>query len=236
MAKPLRDNWDSDGGSSGPEAVSWKTANPGDVFTGIAVAPEPVTAPNKGYAVSQRNGKSSLNRGVGAPQGPLFWRPSTMEKGGPVHADEYYRNGGREEDMEGVSMHVLTLVTDYKNKEYFSGKAHERASENPEFVDDGLRRYFIDGPDIPTKFEDALKAAGMKRGLLAGSRVAIRLDRREPNKSGQEGETNRFSVKIEAPTPETLKVAEAYAAEVKAGASSAGVQDNWAKSDEPPPF
>jgi hypothetical protein len=236
----LRDDWDdSEGGAAGPEAVSWKYSDPGDVFTGIILPPAPIAAPKKGYEVKQRRGKGR-DKTAGAPQGLLVWPPQSDPNRGPMTEAEFARAHGDAalKEAQGVPMKVLTVLTNFRAKEFFSGKAKERANENPEFVDDGLRRYFIDGPDIPTKFNEALKALG-QRATLPGMQFSVRLDKREPNKGGNEGETNRFSVKIEMPTPETLAVVDRYVAEAKAAAPAASLGDDpWAtpatpKSEDP---
>jgi hypothetical protein len=231
----LRDDWDdSEGGAGGPEAASWKFSKPGDVFTGIVLPPAPLTAPAKGYEVKQRRGKGR-DQTAGAPQGLLVWPPQSDDNRGPMTEAEFARAHGDAalKEAQGVPMKVLTVMTDYRGKEFFSGKAVERALENPEFVDDGLRRYFIDGPDIPGKFNEALKALG-QRATLPGMRFSVRLDKREPNKGGNEGETNRFSVNIEKPTDETLALVAKYVAEAKTTAPAANVGDDpWATPATP---
>jgi hypothetical protein len=234
MARELRDDWDDDGGGGGFPAISWAHARPGDSITAIALPPKPLTDPTKGYEIKQRSGKSSLNKGRGAPEGPLWFRPRSMPKGGPILADEYRREGGTEDDMSPVPMKIVPLSTPWRNMEYFSDRALESAKEQDGFADNGLRRLFVDGLDITAKFAEALKTAGM-RGLPSGATLTVTLDRREPNKD-VEGHTNRFSVKIDPPTPDTLKVVDAFVRESRGSETDLKETSSPIAQGEEPPF
>jgi hypothetical protein len=235
----LRDDWDDEGGSIGPEAVSWKFASKGDAFDGIVVPPNPLTQPAKGYELKQRRGKGR-DKSKKAVQGLLVWPPQSDENRGPMTEAEYARAYGDAalkealDNFQGVPMKVITLITGYKAKEFFSGKAKDRAADNPEFVDDGLRRLFIDGPDLPSKVDAALKVVG-KRGLAPGMRVQVKLVEREENKGGNEGETNRFAVMIALPTPETMALVDKYIVEAVTVAESDPIEDPWAADSSAQP-
>lgn len=229
MARELRDEFEENGGGGAP-AVSWFNSSPGDEFTGIVVPPKPLTDPAKGHEIRQRFGQSSLDKSDGAPSGLLYFRPRGMEKGGPILADEYYRNGGTEDEMTPVPLTEVTCVTDYRAKEFFSGPALQRAEDDENFTDTGLRRLIIDGPDLPQVFREALAKIRVRK-IEPGSRITCRLDKREPNK-GSKGSTRRHSITITPPTPDTKRLVEAYVSEAKGTAQNAPA----AAHDEEPPF
>lgn len=239
MAQDLYDEYgDNAGAEGGPPVVSWKFSEPGEPtarFTGIIVPPDPINEPAKGHRpVADRNKDGAR---VWPPRVGYIPKPGVNPKA-PISADEYLSlTGGDDSEMREVSLTELTLVTGYTNKEFMSAPKRAAAREDPEFVDNGMRRFLKDGKDVPAKFDAALKAIKATRPL-PGQRFTIELIAREPN-VGKEGETRRHTIRFEPPTPETMKVVEAYIAAAKSGEASQGVEDPYASTGsapEEPPF
>jgi hypothetical protein len=238
----LRDDWDDEGGPQGPEAVSWKYHNPGDIFTGVVVPPNPLTAPDKGYVIQQRRGKGRDKR-KDAKTGPLVWPAASDENRGPMTENEFARAFGDDalKTADGVVIKVTTLVTNHTNQEFFGIKSKDRARElGDAFVDNGMRRLFIDGVDIPEKVRGELDRIG-QRAIVPGMTISVKFDKREPNKGGAEGETNRFLVRIDLPTEETKALVAKHITEAKSTEGSARLDDPWAggtggNDSSPSPF
>lgn len=235
----LYDEWENDGGGGAP-VVSWKGIDPGDAldtFTGILLPPNPLTEPGKGYQPVVDKNKDG-NR-VWPPEVGYNPPPNVNEKA-PISERLYKKiTGGDTEDMRYVTITELTLMTQYANGEFFSGPRKKAAREDPEFVDDGLRRIFIDGADLPGKFKEAVKRL-RSRGPQVGQRLTIQLVNREAN-VGKEGEKKIFKVTLEAPTPETMAIVQAFIAEAKSADENAGAVDEWASAtpaaeEVAPPF
>ena len=239
MAQELYDEYENEGGQGGPPVVSWKFSEPGettDTFTGIIVPPDPINFPAKGHRAAidrNKDGARVWPPKVGYKPGPDVKNPKA-----PISESAYLAiTDGDDSDMRYVTLTELTLVTNYSNKEFMSAPKRAAAREDPEFVDNGMRRFLKDGADVPAKFDAALKAIKAVKPM-PGQRLTIVLTGREPN-VGKEGETRRHAITFEPPTPETLKVVADYCAVARAAFVAGDVEDEYASdkvSTEQPPF
>lgn len=240
MADELYDEWANEGGGGAP-VVSWKYSDVGDstndTFVGIIVPPKPLIEPEKGYEIIGDRNKEG--RRVWPPKVGYTPKPG-VKPDAPISENQYLQIVGNTTDMRVVSLTCLTLMTEYRNKQFFSGPQKTRALENEEFKDDGVRRFIVDGADVPPKFKAAVKAIRAK-GPQNGQRFTIQIIAREPNSGGKEGETNRFKITLEPPTAETMKVVQAWIDAAKSDEAATGTDDPWAGTPvatgtEPPPF
>lgn len=233
MATELYDEWANEAEAL-PPAVSWKYSDVGDPATdtvrGVIVPPSPLDEPAKGYAIRADSNKEGKR--VWPPKAPWVHTPKPGAKPNtPISESEYLAiTGGDDSAMREVAITVLVLQTEYRNMEFFSGPQRALARETQDFVDDGLRAFFIDGKDVPPKFKVAVKKL-RTAGPQPGQVFECQIIGREPN-TDKEGETNRFRIGLSAPTPESLKV---VAAHVKAAQDAAEVpdpNDPWAVSPD----
>lgn len=236
----LYDEWANEG-SGGAPVVSWLGIDPGDdldTFTAIIVPPRPIDEPGKGYEIVKDYDKKELR--VWPPQDGYTPKPGVNPKA-PILLSEFKtiaaqvardRNLEPEEERP-VTLTSLTLLSAYSNKEYFSKPKVRAAKEDPEFVDNGIRRFIVDGADIPTKFKDAVRKVGT-RGPQIGQRLTVKLTGRVPN-VGKDGERRVHEVTIEPATVETLSLVQKYITEAKSAAASAGTDDPWAQGQDPEP-
>lgn len=232
MSDDLYDPYESgSGGKPGKPVVSWKKADVGDSVTGIVVPPDAILAPTKGYRVTQEYDNDAKEKRYWAPRG--YQRDGALYRG-PITESQYIAHVGSLDGARAVTRSEVTLVTDLRNTEFMSGNAKQRLQENGE-TDDGIRRVIMDGQSIREAHLAALEAIGADRPQ-PGQRWTVTLASQTPN--DKQGHTNGFTVKIEAPTPETGKVVAAYI-EAQKSAIAAG-DDPYtgggkpAQTDEPP--
>lgn len=247
----LYDPWADNAGSgegAGAPVISWKYSKDGTAFDGIVLPPRPVTHPDQGYQM-----RREYQDGTDADEkdkGFLVWPPKDNEQDitRPVTERTFIRNWGKEEfdalkPYQIVSRTNVTFLTTYHSGEFLSDNWVKRAKENEVDPDsEQLRRVIIQGADLEPKVKEALGKLGVPP--TPGQRWRITLDQREPNSGGRKGATNRYTVLIAAPTPETLEVVGKYVAaeqaKVKANAADAAQSDPWAAGSaatgSEPPF
>lgn len=234
MPKEMQDSWGDDaGGSNRAPTVSYKFAIPGEPsarFTGVVVAPD-VTYPSKGYELVQRSDKDG--KYVWPPDGYTNPNPKKGPRS-PILEAAYRAFVGNDDEMRPVGDQHVTFATEYRSREFFSAPARERSQEDENFRDTGLRRVIIDGADLPGKIRDALTKIKAKRAEV-GQTWTVTLASQVPN-TDKEGNTNKFDVTIEAPTPATLKIAADHLSAAKAAQEEATFAPSGAANDTEPPF
>lgn len=235
MSDELYDPYENEGsGSSGGAPIaSWKFSRPGDKFTGVVVPPEPLTAPGKGYKMIPEwfeDENDEKNKGF------LVWpvrnnaqkiiRPVTERKFAELWPED-------KDEMRRVSRVAVSFMTNYTSSEFLSDSATKRYREDGKDPNAELgRRIIREGPDLPKKFEDALKVAGAKAPTV-GQRWTIELVEREENKNGK-GQTKRYKITIEPPTAESKAIVQAYIEKAQSGTADA--EYSAATGGEEPPF
>jgi hypothetical protein len=222
-------------GGGGAPVVSWALSRLGDKVTGIVVPPD-IESPSKGYKIGREyqdgTDEDSDDKGF------LVWppknnrqdikRPVTEAKFARLWPDEPIPTGRGQ-----VTRVEITLQTEYRNAEFLSDSFVKRTKEgegDPNAIT--TRRILRSGPDLPEKFDEALKAAGEKAPSV-GQRWTVELVDREENKRGK-GKTRRHKVTIEPATPETLKIVDAYVTAAMAAAPAQAEPGDPYAGGEPP--
>lgn len=236
----LYDEWANEGGGGAP-VVSWLGIDPGDeldTFTAIIVPPRPIDDPGKGYEIVKDFDKKDGLRvwppkvGYEPKQGVNPKSPISESEFNAIALRVARETGQDPEEARPVTLTSLTLLSQYTNKEFFSKPKVRAAKEDPEFVDNGVRRFIVDGADIPPKFKAAVQRLGT-RGPQVGQRLTVKLTGRVPN-VGKDGEKRVHEITLEAATPETMDLVKKYIAEAKS-APVAGSEDPWAAGQEAEP-
>jgi|tagenome__1003787_1003787.scaffolds.fasta_scaffold20981518_6 hypothetical protein len=194
----LQDYFGGTGG--GAPVITFVNLPIGAEFTGIIV-PADVFSPDVAYVTGkQRNTKNEV----------LYW---------PMKPGETKRRPRPQAE--------ITLITDYRKREFMSKKAVERAIER-EQEDDGLRRWFVKGESADKRFKEALRV-NRRREPEVGATVTVIKTGTEPNAHG--GDTNLWGVKYEPPTAATRKIVQDY---IETALSTPEGADSGGSEDEPP--
>jgi hypothetical protein len=221
-------------GGGGAPVVSWALARIGNKVTGIVLPPD-VENPSKGYKLGREYQDGTDDDP--SDKGFLVWPPRNNTQGikRPVTEARFVKTWPDEPKPSGrafVTRVEITLQTEFTDGEFLSDSFVKRAKENGQEPNEiTTRRILRSGPDLPEKFDEALKAAG-ERAPGVGQRWTVELIDREDNKKGK-GKTRRHKVTVEPATPETMKIVDAYVAAQKA-ATPAKAEPGDPYGSEPP--
>ena len=207
--------------TSGVPSISWADARNGDKFSGV-ILPVDLDNPNAPYETTQRTN----------PQGePLFWNPVKGTGKAMVTAAEL---GGDASGANPVPQNVFTLATNYRAMEWMSENSKERAEEDEDWTDTGLRRFHVAGLLIRA-YQDGLKAAGVRANQVeVGGTLSAKLVKRVSNDFG--GKSKIVEITYAKPTDATRKIVADYIEANKSG-DEGEMSDPFAKAndyDEPP--
>ena len=111
--------------------------------------------------------------------------------------------------------------------QWMTDNAIERAQQDEEFQDVGLRRFFLRGSTASKSFRESLKKAGLRKPEIGGI-LEVELLKREANDYG--GKTNIVDARYIKPTAASLAVAAKRATELR---DSAPTDEG---DDQEPPF
>lgn len=185
-------------GGGGAPAITFAEQKKGTKVTGIIVPADPFSPDVSYKTTAQRNTKGEI----------VYWplKPGETKKRPRPQAE-------------------ITLLTEYREREFMSENAVKRATER-EQEDDGLRRLMVKGETMTKGLREALRSVGRNKPEV-GATITVTLTNRESNVHG--GKTNIFEVEYAAPTDATRAAVAEYikrAMETPAGTSG--------EDDEPP--
>lgn len=212
MTQELDDFFET--GSGGAPGMTWDGIKAPAVFRGVIVPRDAENLDAAYETVQMTDIKTAA---------PLFWK----QKGdpGPWFITESKSNGI---ENRAATQAVFTVqLQEFTPMQWMTDKAIERAQQDEEFQDVGLRRFFLRGSTASKSFRESLKKAGLRKPEIGGI-LEVELLKREANDHG--GKTNIVDARYIKPTAASLAVAAKRATELR---DSAPTDEG---DDQEPPF